>query len=99
MSTELYRKTMQLGEDFKDPKMGELMKEVWGPTPWMIVVVTTGREQEIQHWCYQNFGPESSPIHRREGSWHRANVTMHGRTWYGFKTEELMKRFQARFSP
>lgn len=75
----------------------ELMRQVWTPTPWMLDVMTEGREAEMWHWCYQLLGPESSPIHGKEGNWHRANVTMRGMTWWGFKTEAMMRRFQSEF--
>jgi hypothetical protein len=82
------------------PEHRELMVEVWSPTPWMLDVnVGSGedRRREIRHWCNRNLGHESSPIHGHEGDWHEGNVTMHGRTWYGFKTEAMMKRFEAQF--
>lgn len=93
--TELYRR--MLGEDYRDPKISALMLEVWSPTPWMLDVMTAGREQEMWLWCYHNFGGESSPIHGHEGGWHLANVTLHGKTWFGFRTEAMMKRFQEKF--
>lgn len=93
--TELYQR--MLGEDYRNPDIAALMLKVWTPTPFMIDVTTEGREQEMWHWCYSLFGRESSPIHGQEGGWHRANVTLRGKTWYGFRTEALMKRFQAVF--
>jgi hypothetical protein len=101
--TDLYRKTMS--EDYGDPKLLELQRKVWSPTPWMIDVYEgdgRDKEREIRNWCLRNLGTESSPIHDRdigevyahERVWHRGNVTMHGWTWYGFKTEAMMKRFQ-----
>jgi hypothetical protein len=63
----------------------------------MIDVFTSNREDEIKHWCQRMFGDESSPMHGWAGAWRRANVTMHGWTWYGFKSKELMERFQAKF--
>ena len=93
--TELYRRTMT--QDYGDSERAALMEKVWTPTPWMIDVVTEGREQEIWHWCYHTFGPESSPIHKKVGNWRRSCVTMRGRTWFGFKTKALMERFEAEF--
>lgn len=93
--TELFRRTMVA--DYGCEEMSSLMARVWTPTPWMIDVLTDGREQEIWNFCYRNFGPECSPIHKKEGDWHRASVTMHGRTWIGFKTEAMMKQFEKQF--
>jgi hypothetical protein len=91
--TELYRRSMAQ----YTPELSDLMLKVWSPTPWMVDVITDGREQEIWQWCYRAFGPESSPIHGKVGNWHRANVTIHGKTWFGFKTEAMMQRFQEQF--
>ena len=79
------------------PEHRELMAEVWSPTPWMLDVVTEGREDEIWQWCYRHFGSESSPIHKKEGTWHRGSVTMRGRTWFGFKSKMMLELFEAHF--
>ena len=79
------------------PEHRELMVKVWSPTPWMLDVVTEGREDEIWQWCYRHFGNESSPIHGKDGTWHRANVTMDGRTWFGFKSKMMLELFEAHF--
>lgn len=96
VGSELYRRA--LTECL--PEHQELMAEVWSPTPWMLDVNVGGEERrrEIRNWCNRNLGPESSPIHGNEGDWHEGNVTMHGRTWYGFKTEAMAKRFEAQFN-
>ena len=94
--TELYQRALRECA----PEHRDLMEEVWSPTPWMMDVnVGSGedRRREIRHWCNRNLGPESSPIHGKEGDWHEGNVTMHGRTWYGFKSAAMMKRFDAQF--
>jgi len=91
IGTELYERAIT---DCR-PEHRELMVEVWSPTPWMIDVVTKDREQALWHWCYRNFGPESSPIHHNQGNWMRGNVTISGKTWFGFSTEKLMRRFEA----
>ena len=75
----------------------ELMTEIWSPTPWMLDVLTTDREQEIIRWCNQHFGNESSPINEKEGTWHRGSVTMDGWTWFGFKSKMMLELFEAHF--
>jgi len=91
--TELYRKTM--AEDYGDAEQKALMKSEWSPTPWMLDVFTGDLDGEIRDWCYRSLGRQSSPMHGHEGIWRRGNVTMHGRTWFGFKTKELMEQFKA----
>jgi hypothetical protein len=98
----LFARVMIGADEDKDRERGELMHKVWNPTPWMLDVFDggpgpDGREREIRNWLNRHFGRESSPIHGHEGLWHQGNVTMHGRTWYGFATEEMMTRFAAAF--
>lgn len=95
--TPLFRKTMAEADADSDRNRGELMRMVWEPTPWMVDVFDDGREREIRIWCNHHIGPESSPIHRQTGLWHRGNVTMFGFTWYGFATANLMTKFLATF--
>lgn len=73
--------------------------EVWSPTPWMtdVFVENDDVRHTMRNWLNQNLGPESEPFRKREGSWHISCVTMRGYCWYGFATEELMKRFIKRF--
>lgn len=93
--TELFFKSM--AKDYGDPHMSALLKEVWGPTPWMIDVLTRDREEEIRGWCRKTFGSESSPIHKCVGAWHGSSVTIYGRTWFGFKTKSMMEQFESVF--
>lgn len=93
--TELYRRTM--AAEYPSADIAELMKSEWTPTPWMVDAVTDRRDMEMRSWCHRQFGRESSPMHGQEGSWRRASVTMHGRTWLGFKTKEFLERFLAAF--
>ncbi len=93
----LFLRVMREAAADKDRERGELMHKVWSPTPWMVDVHDAGREREIRNWCNRNLGRESSPIHGHEGLWHQGNVTMHGHTWYGFATEEMMTRFTLNF--
>jgi hypothetical protein len=96
-----------IGNQFYTDAMGsipeqfrKLSEEQWGPTPWMIDVFfghsnsyDNTEEMKIKSWLYHNLGPESSPMHGKEGLWHRAHVTLHGWSWVGFKTEDLLRRF------
>jgi hypothetical protein len=99
MSTDLHRRTIAF--DYGDNERGDLMREVWAPTPWMIDVFTgncgDGRERDILHWCYEEFGEQASPIHGRAGDWQRGGATINGWTWFGFATEALMARFVERW--
>ena len=92
--TDLYHRTM--AADYGDPERNELMKSEWTPTPWMIDVQVDDNRDEIRHWCYQNLGRESSPMHGHEGAWKQASVTLLGSSWFGFKTEAMMERFMKR---
>lgn len=65
----------------------------WEPTPFMIDVNVGDADDEIMRWLRLNLGYESSPMHRREGVWKRASVTMNGCSWFGFKTQALLDRF------
>src|SRR5579872_6301879 len=93
--TDLYHQTM--ATQYASEKQAALMHEVWDPTPWMVDAITVNREAEMIAWCHRVMGPESSPIHGKGGSWHRGNVTLRGRTWFGFQTKELLEAFLARF--
>jgi hypothetical protein len=79
------------------PEHREVTIREWSPTPFMEDVMSTDREDEMIRWCQQQFGPESSPMHKRNGRWRRSLVTIHGWCWFGFETEELMNRFVERF--
>lgn len=95
--TDLFRG--MAGHDYGSEEMLALNIKVWGPTPWMVDVYTGGysnsleREQKIREWCAAQFGPESSPIHGRVGTWHRGGATINGWTWMGFATREQMEQF------
>jgi len=78
-----------------DDDRDALMHKAWDETPWMIDVYTEGpgsdRYREILQWCEEKFGPEAWPIHDKPGDWHVGGVTIHGWTWIGFKTKEMME--------
>lgn len=97
--TDLYHRLLAFNHG--DKERDALAREVWSPTPWMIDVYTgrciEDRDREILQWCHSEFGQESSPIHGREGRWHRGGAIINGWTWYGFADEEAMKRFVARW--
>ena len=102
LGSALFARAMKHADEDEDRERGELMRKVWEPTPWMLDVFdggpgVDGRELEIRNWCNRHFGRESSPIHGHAGLWHRGNVTIHGRTWYGFATKEMMERFADAF--
>ena len=80
------------------PVDGNLMHEVWDGTPWIVDAFTGpidnyGRFREIMDWCRCEFGDESWPIHGKPGDWHCGGATVHGWTWIGFATEEMMQKF------
>ena len=67
--------------------------------PWMVDAYTGSmshdRDHEMCDWCREHFGDEAFPIHGRDGDWQRGGATIYGYTWFGFKTEEMMKQFMA----
>lgn len=98
IGTALFQRTIAF--NYGDAERGQIMREVWTPTPWMLDVYVGdlyGREDEILRWCRHALGPESSPIHGRAGSWHRGSATIFGWTWFGFADETTMRRFQERW--
>ena len=86
--SELYLRVIEPGPD-------PTMRMVWGPTPWVVDAHTGSDVQEVVQWCKDRFGPESSPIHQKQGTWHLGSVTIYGVTWMGFKTKEMMDQFTA----
>lgn len=96
--TDLYRRIVAWR---MDSEHAELTAKVWKPTPWMIDVrdgsFPNSDAPVICEWCNANLGPESLPIHGKEGVWHRGGATVSGHTWYGFATQEMMSRFIERW--
>jgi hypothetical protein len=99
MSTKLFQN--MIAYDYEN---AELMRAVWTPTPWMVDVHDRGWDEdhgrslhEIFEWCNLNLGTRYDYWSRRDGRWQRGNVTICGWTWYGFATEEMMRRFCERF--
>ena len=99
--TEIYNGIIKHAERKDDPERLTLARKVWDPTPWVIDVYTGAKndlgegadERSIMSYCKENFGAESWPIHDRQGNWHRGGATVNGWTWFGFKTEDSMKKF------
>jgi len=90
--TEIYDRVMA------SPQGDELMHKVWDNTPWIIDCYTGGidiygRYQEIREWCTENFGKEAWPIHDKPGNWNVGSATIHGWTWIGFHTVDMMHKF------
>lgn len=92
--SELYQRQIIKGDN-------DLLREVWGSTPWMVQAYTGSwaddRIMEIREWCTDEFGPEAWPIHGKPGRWHSGGATVNGWTWMGFETEEMMHRFIERW--
>lgn len=57
----------------------------------------TDRWEDVMQWCKAEFGFEASPIHDLPGDWHVGGATIHGWTWIGFATEEMLRRFSERW--
>lgn len=93
--TPLYQRA--LDENRQWPDRMALMESEWSPTPFMIDVMTENRYTEIRCWCNKAFGRESSPMHGQQGVWKCGSVTMRGRTWFGFASEQLMHRFESQW--
>jgi hypothetical protein len=94
MSTPLHKRMLSFEHE---DERGDLMREVWAPTPWMINLNTRSDADYglIRRWCFARFGDESSTIHGRPGTWRFGNATVMGWTWIGFSTEEQMREFIA----
>jgi hypothetical protein len=97
MGTPLYDR--MLAYDYGDQERADLMREVWEGTPFMTNCnsgsIASDREREINDWCREHFGDEAWPIHGRPGNWQRGGATVYGWTWYGFRTAEMLKQFEA----
>jgi hypothetical protein len=92
MCTELFRRTIERADEEGD----QLMREVWESTPWMVNAFTDsignhGTYPEVMNWCRANFGSEA--WFNASGQWRSGNATIHGWTWMGFATKEMMDRF------
>ena len=102
MGTELFRQTMEWADREENEKRGELMHKVWKGTPWVVNAYTGsianhGRYRDIMDWCREHLGAEALPIHGKPGLWHSGGATIHGWTWMGFATEEMMDKFLQRW--
>ena len=101
--TALYRQV--IAYDYGNDDLRDLVREAWSQTPWMVDAHTGGslddpiREAEIRSWCTENFGPEHNPWAGPHGKWQRGSATIHGRTWMGFATEDMMQQFIERWPP
>lgn len=90
-----------LAFDYGDADRTELMEKVWSVTPWAVNVMTGNIEGEdyrrVREWCRDNLGAEAWPIHGRPGCWQFGSATVHGETFIGFETEEMLAQFQRQF--
>lgn len=96
VGSPLYQRTMSFADE--DSDRGLLMHKVWDGTPWMVDTYTgsisnAGRYMDIMDWCREKFGDEAWPIHGKVGNWHCGGVTVHGWTWLGFATQEMLASF------
>lgn len=99
--TDLFARTLAF--DHGDGERNAIMRKVWSATPWMIDCFTdrvnSPRYRAIREWCSENIGPQAHPIHGVEGDWQDGSATVHGWTWIGFKSEEMLARFMKAFPP
>lgn len=97
--TELYERTIAF--DYGDVERSDLMKKVWSVTPWMVDCYTgninSDTEREMREWLYSNVGDQAFPIHGRPGNWQFGSATIHGWTWVGFSSKELLEKFLEAF--
>lgn len=97
----LYERVMACADRDEDRERAALSRKVWNGTPWMLNVNggSPGGDQtrEIILWCREHFGDEAWPIHSEAGNWQRGSATVYGWTWYGFATEQMMQKFQAKW--
>jgi hypothetical protein len=103
VGTDIFRRAIDAAMHDGDEERAELMRKVWEPTPWIVDVWTGGfaqefgREMYIREWCAERFGAECFTIGGREGKWQRGSATIHGMTWMGFATKEMMNEFIAKW--
>ena len=87
--------------DYGDDERRDLMIDVWSPTPWIVDAFSdrtnSDTDRAMVEWCREAFGGEAWPIHGRAGEWQRGSATIHGWTWFGFRTEDQMNQFLSRF--
>jgi len=100
--TPIYKQLLEKADAGELASDGELTRQVWGNTPWIIDVylgewdeVAHERESDINAWCREHFGEEAWPIHGRDGRWRSGSAIVNNWTWYGFDTEEAMQQFMA----
>lgn len=100
MSTCLYRDYILAD----DGPHGDLNRQVWAGTPWVVDVFTgrisppdNERDYAIRHWLHDKMGEPSRPFgdEPKYGRWWRGGATVHGWTWFGFATEADMQTFLA----
>lgn len=99
MSTDLHKRMLEF--NYGDDERAKLMREVWLGHPWMVDAFSGGyrddREYQMLDWCYETFGQQASPIHKRPGAWLRGSATVHGWTWFGFTNEADMLKLIVRW--
>jgi len=99
MTTALYERMVAF--NYEDDERAALMREVWDGFPWMVDAYTgnfdEGRKREMLQWCYDTFGDQASPIHKKPGLWLQGNATVYGWTWFGFANKPMMDTFIARW--
>lgn len=99
IGTDLFERTIAF--DYGDTERSDLMKKVWSVTPWMVDCYTgnigSTTERDIREWLYNNVGDQAFPIHGRGGDWQFGSATIHGWTWVGFSSKELLDEFLKAF--
>lgn len=97
MGNDLYNQVVAY--DHGDAERNALTRKVWSGTPYMIDTYTgsTGerRDLEMRWWCRDRWGREAAPLHGIAGEWLRGGATIHGWTWYGFRTQAQLNEFMA----
>jgi len=101
MTSKLYRSTVEWSEANLDQLGHELTLKCWQGLPWMVEAFFgdsgTLRHQQVIDWCGENFGEEAMPATGKPGDWYRGADEAKGWSCVGFKTEEMMNRFLARW--
>ena len=89
-------------DDSKEYFGKESLLATWASIPWIIDVYVgmdypvNRREQEMDIWCTEHFG-RALTMFNKKGKWGHGHATIHGWTWRGFATEEMMNQFQEQF--
>lgn len=99
MSNDFHKRVLEL--NCGTAEATKMMRDLWAPTPFMVEAWNghrnDQREREMFDWCFKTFGPESSPLHGKQGRWRRGGAPNYSWGWWGFSTLAELDQFMARW--